>query len=460
MRTIPVINPARISETVGEVQMFSDDDVDHAIERAERSFASWSRTSPEDRASRLVAAASALRSRVPELTSLFVRENGKPLREAGRDIQRSIELMEVIAQNLPEWWRPELAEDSQPVWLRRRARGVTAVISPWNSPVLLSFKRFIPAIAAGNTAVIKPATQCPLTVIECVRTITGHFPEGVIHVVTGAGATVGEKLASDPRIRAVAYTGSTETGRRIMKGASDTLKKVFLELGGNDPAVVLHDAVLDAGAVDRMTNAILRAAGQVCVAIKRIYVHNSRYDELVGKLSAAFDAVVVGDGLHPETTMGPLNNKAQFDFVRGLISASRRSNRTVLTLGRKQDPDQWNGGYFMLPSIILDAEPEDDIVCCEQFGPIVPIMRFADEEQAIGHANRTEFGLRASVWSGDRARAESIADRLEAGAVFYNNHGIFRDLSLEFPGVKQSGFSRESRVAALDHYADTYAFAD
>jgi acyl-CoA reductase-like NAD-dependent aldehyde dehydrogenase len=245
-----------------------------------------------------------------------------------------------------------------------------------------------------------------------------------------------------------------------MEVAARSVKKVYLELGGNDAALVLSDAVLDAAAISRMTNAVLRAAGQVCVAIKRIYVHESRYDELVDKLANSFDSTVVGDGLNPETTMGPLNNKAQFDFVSGVLSRCRAANLEVVTRGRQLDPNEWVNGYFLLPSLVLGARQEDEIVSCEQFGPVVPILKFSDENDAIARANQSEFGLRASVWTADRTKAEHIADRLEAGAVFHNNHGIFRDLHLEFAGVKQSGFSRESRFAGLDQYADTYGFAD
>src|SRR5262249_31958361 len=291
------------------------------------------------------------------------------------------------------------------------------------------------------------------------RIINKHLPAGVLNIVTGPGGIVGEKLASDDRVRAIAFTGSTETGRRIMELGSRTVKKLFMELGGNDPALVLDDGNLDDEAVGKMTHAILRAAGQVCIAIKRIYVHQSRYDELVEKLSQSFDRVIVGDGLASETTMGPLSNKTQFDFVTGLIDQCSNSGLTVLTKGRKLDPKTWDQGFFMLPSIVLGAEESHSIVRCEQFGPLVPIIPFTDEEDAVARANDTPYGLRASVWTTNGDRAQRLADRVEAGAVFLNNHGIFRDLHIEFPGIKQSGFSRDSRSAALDHYVDTYGFA-
>jgi acyl-CoA reductase-like NAD-dependent aldehyde dehydrogenase len=457
---INVINPARISEIVGEVAESSAADIERALAEAERAFKSWSGVPPEERASRMLDGARELRNALPDLATLFTRENGKPLREAEIDIRRSIELLEIIAGDLRGWSRPVLLDANQPVWARRRPRGITAVISPWNSPVLLSFKRFVPAIATGNTTVVKPSSYCPLTIMECIRVLGRHFPPGVLQVVIGSGAAAGEQLTTDERVRTIAFTGSTETGRRIMELASRTVKKVFMELGGNDPAVILTDAKLDAEAITRLRHAILRASGQVCIAIKRIYVHVSRFDELTDKLAESFDRMIVGDGLVPETTMGPLNNKSQFDFVTGLIEKCVRNNRCVVTKGRKLSAGSWTEGFFMLPSIIVGAAEEDEVVRCEQFGPVIPIMPFEDEEDALARANNTPYGLRASVWTEDRAHAEFLADRLEAGAVFLNNHGIFRDLHIEFPGIKQSGFSRESRSAALDHYVDTYGFAE
>ena len=454
-----IINPANFSEIVGQIALASETDVEDALEQSQLAFNTWSRTTPEDRASRLCAAARDLRNALSRLTTLFVRENGKPLREAQIDIERSIELMEIIATDLPDWSKAAVLDPHQPVYARRRPRGVTAVISPWNSPVLLSFKRFVPAIATGNAVVLKPATHCPLTVLECARIINNHLPAGVLNVVTGKGEIVGQKLATDDRVRAIAFTGSTETGRRIMELGSSTVKKLFMELGGNDPALVLDDANLGGENIGKMTHAILRAAGQVCIAIKRIYVHQSRYDELVEKLSQSFDRVVVGDGLASETTMGPLNNKTQFEFVMDLIDQCKKAGLTVLTKGKKLDPTTWHQGFFMLPSIVLGASESHGIVRCEQFGPVVPIVPFADEEEAVGRANNTPYGLRASVWTTNDDRAQRLADRLEAGAVFWNSHGIFRDLHIEFPGIKQSGFSRESQSAALDHYVDTYGFA-
>src|SRR5881397_3498229 len=211
-----VVNPAKFSEVVGRARMATEADIERSLDQAQTAFQTWSRTTAEERASLLSDAARDLRSALPELVRLFVRENGKPLREAEIDIRRSIELTEIVAKDIPQWSKPELIDPEQPVWARRRPRGVTAVISPWNSPVLLSFKRFIPAIGAGNTAIIKPATYCPLTLMECVRVINRHLPPGVLQVVNGSGAEVGERLITADAVRTIAFTGSTATGRRIM----------------------------------------------------------------------------------------------------------------------------------------------------------------------------------------------------------------------------------------------------
>ncbi len=455
-----VRNPANVTEVVGFVPILTAGEVHRVLERAHEAFRSWGRTNPQDRSDRLRASARALREASEHLARLFVKENGKPLQEARRDIQRSIEVMERIADLATDWFEPSIIDSEQPVWIRKRPRGLTAVISPWNSPVLLSFKRFVPAVAAGNTVVVKPATNCPLTVMECIRIVGEHFPPDVLNVVTGSGSIVGEVLASDERVRTVAFTGSTKTGRRVMELAAPSVKQLFLELGGNDPAIVLSDASLDEQAIQRMTSAILRSAGQVCIAIKRIYVHHSRFRELVDKLTDSFDRVVVGDGLLPETTMGPLNNKAQFDFVSGLLETCRGEGLEVVTKGGKLSPHTWQHGYFLLPSIVLGAAQHAQIVHCEQFGPIIPIVPFSDEDEALTWANDTDYGLRASVWTSNRGKASEFADLLQAGAVFHNNHGIFRDVLIEFPGVKQSGLGHHSRLGGLDYYSDSFGFAD
>ncbi len=455
-----VKNPANIVEVVGEVALSSKEAVAQAVESASLAFSSWSRTNTEERANRMVEAANLLKPIIEENVSLFVRENGKTLVEAKKELLRSIDVMHHCAEALLKWWHPESLPGTQNVQIRKRPRGVTAVISPWNSPMLLTFKRVIPAVLAGNTVVVKPATHCPLTVMTCLKVVASCFPPGVINIVPGSGGVVGDLLCSDPRVKTIAFVGSTETGKHIMRTASSTVKKLYMELGGNDPALIFEDASLNEQAIQRLRFGILRAAGQVCSAIKRIYVHESRYDELVQKLTKEFHRVVVGNGIHPDATMGPLNNQAQFDFVNSLIDRTQKSGAQVITAGQIMDPETWDKGYFMQPSIVTGVEQNSEIVRAEQFGPVIPILKFTSEEEAIQLANDTEFGLRASIWTENEGKVAEYADRLEAGAVFHNNHTVFQDIHLDFPGLKESGLSRETRHCGLEYFTDSYGLAD
>jgi acyl-CoA reductase-like NAD-dependent aldehyde dehydrogenase len=245
-----------------------------------------------------------------------------------------------------------------------------------------------------------------------------------------------------------------------MQKSAGNLQKVYMELGGNDPAIILEDANLDEAAIKRLRMGILRAAGQVCSAVKRVYVQESRYDEVVEKLTKEFSRMVIGDGIQPDVTMGPLNNKAQYDFVNGLIERTAKSGGNIITTGIQLNPETWDKGYYMLPSIITGVDQQSELVRVEQFGPIIPILPFNDIDEAVKLANDSEFALRASVWTENEDIAVEMADRLEAGAVFHNNHTVFSDLALDFPGLKESGVSRETRHCGLEFFADSYGFAD
>ncbi|WP_078409153.1 aldehyde dehydrogenase family protein [Priestia abyssalis] len=458
--TADVVNPANTSEVVGQVAICSKEIVHESIAAAEKAYETWSRSDVKDRAARMNAAAEELAKIIEENVTLFVRENGKTLVEAKKDLLRCVDVMKGGAAELLNWWKPETLPGSQKVQVRRRARGVTAVITPWNSPMILTFKRVIPAVLTGNTVVVKPATNCPLTIMTCLKVVADHFPPGVINIVTGSGKVIGDTLCSDSRVRTVAFVGSTETGKEIMKKSAGNLQKVYMELGGNDPAIILEDAYLDDAAIKRLKMGILRAAGQVCSAIKRVYVHESRYDEVVTKLTKEFERVVVGDSIQPDVTMGPLNNKAQFDYVSGLIERTAKSGANVMTAGIQLNPETWNQGYYMLPSIVTGVDQQSEVVRVEQFGPVIPILPFSNVDEAVKFANDSEFGLRASVWTENEELALELADRLEAGAVFHNTHTVFSDLALDFPGLKESGVSRETRHCGLEFFADSYGFAD
>ncbi|SDN73644.1 aldehyde dehydrogenase [Bacillus sp. OK048] len=459
-QTANVINPANHQEIVGEVALCSKADVDEAITTAVKAFETWSRTAVEDRANRMHLAAEEIKTLVEENVTLLVRENGKVLVEAKKDLLRCVDIMHHAADELLEWWQPRILPGNQKVQIRKRARGVTAVISPWNSPMILTFKRVIPAVLTGNTVVVKPATNCPLTIMSFLKVVASYFPDGVINVVTGSGGVIGNAICSDPRVKTIAFVGSTETGKEIMRAASGSVKKLYMELGGNDAAIILEDANLDEDAISRIRFGVLRAAGQVCSAIKRIYVHESRYEEVIAKLKKEFSRIRVGNGIQPDVEMGPLNNKAQYDYVNGLIERAQESGAAVITGGIQLDPDTWDQGYFILPTIITGAAQDSEIVRAEQFGPVIPVLSFSDTNEAVRLANDSEFGLRASVWTEDEDTAITLADQLEAGAVFHNNHTVFQDLHLDFPGLKESGLSRETRHCGLEYFADSYGLAN
>ncbi|MFJ7930321.1 aldehyde dehydrogenase family protein [Peribacillus sp. NPDC096448] len=457
---VDVVNPANTLEVVGQVAKCSEEIVNDAIEAAENAFETWSRSDIGERANRMNTAAEELSKVIEENVTVFVRENGKTLVEAKKDLLRCVEVMKGCAAELLDWWKPEVLPGKQKVQIRRRARGVTAIITPWNSPMILTFKRVIPAVLAGNAVVVKPATNCPLTIMTCLKVVAEHFPPGVINIVSGSGKAIGDTLCSDSRVRTLAFVGSTETGKAIMQKSAGNLQKVYMELGGNDPAIILEDANMDEAAIKRLRMGILRAAGQVCSAVKRVYVQESRYDEVVEKLTKEFSRMVIGDGIQPDVTMGPLNNKAQYDFVNGLIERTSKSGGKIITTGIQLNPETWDKGYYMLPSIITGVDQQSELVQVEQFGPIIPILPFHDIDEAVKLANDSEFALRASVWTENEDIAVEMADRLEAGAVFHNNHTVFSDLALDFPGLKESGVSRETRHCGLEFFADSYGFAD
>ncbi|MEX3715368.1 aldehyde dehydrogenase family protein [Cytobacillus horneckiae] len=459
-KTSKIMNPADVTEVVGEVALCTLEDVDHAITAAEVAYKLWSKSDINERASKMKAAALEIRAIVEENVPVLVRENGKVLVEAKKDLLRCVDIMNEAAAELLNWWQPEILPGSQKVQIRRRPRGVTAIISPWNSPMILTFKRVIPAILAGNSVVVKPATNCPLTIMTFLKVVASYFPKGVVNVITGSGSVIGDALCTDPRIRTIAFVGSTETGKEIMKAAASNVKNIYMELGGNDAAIVLEDANLDDELITKLRYGILRAAGQVCSAVKRVYVHESKYDELVEKLRKKFQYIRVGNGIQPDVEMGPLNNKAQYDYVTGLIDRTEQSGATVITGGIQIDPEGWADGYFIAPTIITGAAQNSEIVQAEQFGPVIPILQFSTHEEAIQLANDSNFGLRASVWSENEELAIEFADQLEAGAVFINNHTVFQDLHLDFPGLKESGISRETRHCSLEFFADTFGFAN
>lgn len=457
-----VLNPARRHEVVGEVAMGTAGHVDSAVEAARQAFPAWAALGAAERARQMEQAAAALDEHVPGIARLLTLEQGKVLWESRVDVGGAAHILRYYATLADRLAADEVfREDARgTVWIGRRPMGVTGVIVPWNSPVYLAFLGIAPALLAGNTLVVKPSELAPLALGEVLGIVAHHLPSGVLNIVPGA-AEAGAAIARHPQIRKLFFTGSTATGRQVMREAAGNLKNVSLELGGNDPAIVLESARVTDRLVDELVKAVYSASGQICFDVKRIYVHRAHYREFVDRYVEAVDQIVVGDGLDPRATMGPVNNVAAFDRITGLVERARDAGATVREVGSRLDPEGWEGGLFLRPTVVTDIDPKSELVTCEQFGPVVPVLPFRDDDEALAMANDSEFGLAASVWSDDRAHALEVARRVESGSVFLNVHRIgASDVSMPFGGVKSSGVGRGHGVPALDACTEMQTVAD
>lgn len=459
----PIVNPAHRTEVVGYVSQATLDDVDDAVTAAATSFPAWSGTSVVERAARLSAAADSLEARRSEFAHLLVRENGKTQRECEGELGSAVQILRYYASLAGRFAAEVVEEDERGrIVTRRCPMGVTAVIVPWNFPVTLGFLMCAPALLAGNTVVVKLPEHCPLTLLRSLALVGSHLPTGVINVLAGDGPQVGSGLVRHAAVRKVLFTGSTATGRAVMSDASATLKSVSLELGGNDPALVLESAEPSDSLAFELLRGALTAAGQLCYGIKRVYVHRRHHDELVARLrDVAAKRVLVGSGLEPEVTMGPLNNEPQLERVRKLVGAAEGDGAISTVLGRPARSFVEDRGNFLMPVLLTELDPRADVVREEQFGPVLPVLPFDDEDEAIAAANETEYGLAASVWTDDPERASQVARRLEAGSVFVNVHRLgASDVSMPFGGFKQSGIGRGHGFVSLEECSELQVIAE
>ena len=463
-RMYDVNNPAHPSEIVGLAALANQDDVRDAIEAAHRAYPAWSALTYKERADLLTAAAAPLTSdenRLKEMIHLFTREHGKILKESAIEFSR---FGDRFAWPVAQAGR--LAEDQKlsgpprDTIITHHPRGVASQIVPWNWPISLLGVKAPPALMTGNTVVIKIAEQSPLAPMQLLKMLADGLPPGVINVIASPPSEIGDEMISNPLVRKVSFTGSIKAGKHIMKVAADTLKAITLELGGNDAALVLDDAELDDEAMQRFSAGAYMSSGQICMAVKRIYVQRSRYDEFVEKFSSTVDRIVVGDGTDPSVTMGPINNERQLKVVQDLIEDSRKSGATVRELGQIADEDTYREGYFQRPTIVTDCDPGSRIVLEEQFGPVVPILPFDTDEEAVRQANATEFGLCSSVWTADRDRAVAMARQLEAGYTYINGHGpMAQDHRGPFGGVKQSGIGRVLGFEGMNEFMEPHSIS-
>lgn len=463
-KTFDVFNPANPDELVGRAALAGIADAVAAVEAAHIAFPSWAALSFADRANylntvneKLVADETELRERI----RLFTREHGKILRESGMELSRLGDRFAMCARQADQ-----LAEnihlEGQPheTIVTRHPRGVATLIVPWNWPLSILGAKLPQALISGNTVVIKLAEQCPLAPLKTLIIAAAVLPPGVLNVIASPPNEIGDVLLTHPSVRKINFTGSIAAGKMIMKKAADTLKALTLELGGNDAAVVLEDAELDDAAIGRLVMGTFATTGQICMSIKRLYVHRSRYQELLGRYKALTDAIVVGDGLDPDVTMGPINNEQQYLKVLDLINDARERGATVEELGQIKNKAVYEQGYFQRPTIVTDVSEDVRVVAEEQFGPVIPIMPFDSDEQALGWANGTNYGLCSSVWSSDTGRALSMAKQLEAGYTYINAHGpMAQDPRAPFGGIKQSGIGRNLGIQGTIEFMEPHSIS-
>jgi acyl-CoA reductase-like NAD-dependent aldehyde dehydrogenase len=451
-------NPANPTEIVGYAPINSREDAIAAIEAASAAFPSWAKTPIDERIDRMNRAIQKLKEAAPELSRLLSREHGKPLYDAEGEMFVSTMWMECACSMIKEVLQEKVQEhDHGKTIITYDPMGVVSAIFPWNYPISLSTIKIAPALLTGNTIVLKPSPFAPLAVSKAIEIIAAEFPPGVINMVHGDN-DVGVELTSNPKVAKIAFTGGTNTARHIMKSAADTIKNLTLELGGNDAAIFLPEFdVNDERAMRRLVISNFLNNGQICMIAKRVYVHRSIYDKFVEKyIEAANKWIRIGDPFNPEVTMGPVNNLAQLKFVQGLIDDAKSRGAEVIPLGRILEPEIFAKGYFLQPTLVLNAGYHDRIVAEEQFGPTVPILPYDDEEQVISLVNDSIYGLTSSVW-GEEEHAIRVARRIEAGTTMINTAAIMGlDVRFPFGGVKQSGIGREYGVEGLLGYVETH----
>ncbi|KMS83196.1 aldehyde dehydrogenase family protein [Prauserella rugosa] len=434
-----IVDPAT-GEPVGRAPEHDRAQLDAAVEAARAAQPAWAARGHAERSALLTRAAQAVEDNAEALAVLLSREQGKPLNgpNARFEVDACVGWLRATAAFELE---PEtVAEDAE---LHYRPFGVVGAVGPWNWPMMISVWQLAPALRMGNTVVLKPSEYTPLSVLALVHVLNTALPADVLHVVSG-GRDVGEALVAHESVDKLMFTGSTETGKAIIRSSADTVKRLTLELGGNDAGIVLPDVDPTAIAEDLFWGAFINT-GQTCAALKRLYVHEDVYDDVVDALARVAAATPMGIGLDEENVLGPLQNKAQYEIVADLVQAAKDAGARIVVGGNPADDQR---GFFYPATIVADIDNAHPLVAREQFGPVLPIVKYTSVDDAVAMANGLDVGLGASVWSADRERATAIAARLEAGTVWINKHGAI-DPRVPFGGAKQSGYGLEFGVEGL-----------
>jgi acyl-CoA reductase-like NAD-dependent aldehyde dehydrogenase len=443
--TLPVINPAT-EQVIAQCPRADITILNAAVQAAKVAFPAWSALTMAQRREKLLACAAATMANASEIAQLITAEQGKPLAHAQGEVEGSVYMMQAMASlDLVD---KVVSEDAGGKFIEHRSPlGVVAAITPWNYPISLITVKSIPALLAGNTLVAKPAPTTPLSTLRFVEIFNQHLPPGVFNVIVDNN-DLGSELTSHPDVAKVSFTGSTVTGKKVMASAAASLKRVTLELGGNDPAIVLDDVDPKTVARQLFDGAMINT-GQVCLAIKRAYVPDSKYDAVCTELARLADAAIVGDGTKPDTQFGPIQNAKQYERVQGLLEAAGREGK-IIAGGKVAGP-----GYFVRPTIVRDVTDDARIVREEQFGPILPVLRYTDLDDAISRANDTDYGLGATVWSTNPKRAAEVAMKIKSGVVWVNSHMNITPM-IAMGGAKQSGMGLELGQEGLTEFTQRH----
>ena len=453
-RRLEVRNPAHPEEVVGTIVRGSADDVGKAVAAAKAAQPAWAALTYGKRAQLLSAMLDGLEKGIDDRAVLFVRENGKVLADAKGELAGVATRQRLTLELAEELDSPrQMPAPKGRTVVAHRPFGVVVGIVPWNSPVSLAFSQIVSALLAGNSIVIKPPETCPLALMKTIEMAAAVLPAGLINVVTGLPGEIGDALTTHPDVAKIGFTGSVLAARTIMANAARSIKGITLELGGNDAAILLEDADLGEAKMESMARAVFRMTGQVCMAIKRIYVPEALKDGFVQAFARVVDRIVVGDGLEPQVTMGPLHSARALERAKGLVADAEQRGAKVLRLGRIDDQATFEQGYFMRPMIVTEIGDDAPLMTEEQFCPAIPVATYRDVDDAIRRANNSIYGFGGSVWSRDIDKAARLARRLEAGAVFVNTHGTESvNRRAPYGGVKQSGIGRRAGLEGVREY--------
>lgn len=432
-KSSPVLNPAT-EEPVALCPRASEAQLNEAVAAAKAAFPGWAATPIAERKKALNAIADVIEANGAELARLLTQEQGKPIGDATGEVYGTAAFFRYFTMlDLPV----KIIEDSEgkKVEAHRRPLGVIGAIVPWNFPMILMAFKLPPALLAGNTVVLKPAPTTPLTSLKLGELIKDILPAGVVNIVADEN-DLGAPLTAHPDVRKISFTGSTATGQKVMAGAAGLLKRITLELGGNDAGIVLDD-VNPKEAAPKLFQSAFQNSGQVCIAMKRLYVHEKIYDEMCDELAAIANNTIIGDGLKQGTQLGPLQNKMQFEKVKELIEDAKKTGKVIAGGDVPEEK-----GYFIRPTIVRDISDGTRLVDEEQFGPVLPVIKYSDPEDAVARANASPYGLGGSIWANDKNKAYELATKLESGSVWINKHADLAP-NIPFGGARLSGIGSE-----------------